>query len=254
MLNSWFREIEFKMDWEAFQSLPRHPAYRYQYRNRRVSILARPRYFHATIETDATSLSVITQQNGTINDTVKVVPFSDSQWDELPELFVASLQQMPPMFQWDRENSLNLASALVERTRLGKDGAVDNDASCVAVDESGRVIGAIIVTDIAAANVAKVEPSILSDEYDTELPSLMESLGLFAGQSHLTWGCVHPYWMRRGIGAELLATACDDLKRRGKTTLASTIMYGNEPAILWHWRMGFSLLSHPESPGRLADG
>jgi hypothetical protein len=45
----------------------------------------------------------------------------------------------------------------------------------------------------------------------------------------------------------LLQSTTQALLSLGFTQLASTFLAGNDSSMLWHWRNGFQLLSHPGS-------
>ena len=47
--------------------------------------------------------------------------------------------------------------------------------------------------------------------------------------------------------AQALSSA---LRELGFTSLLSTFLAGNDSSMLWHWRVGFRLLSYPGSPRR----
>lgn len=66
---------------------------------------------------------------------------------------------------------------------------------------------------------------------------------LSAGESlpHLDWIFVSWMEQRHGIGTRLLRAVVGELRALGYSTLASTVMTGNAPPMLWHWSNGFRL-------------
>jgi GNAT superfamily N-acetyltransferase len=58
---------------------------------------------------------------------------------------------------------------------------------------------------------------------------------------HLNWIFVPWMEQRRGVATMLLGSIVRELRALGHSMLASTVITGNAPAVLWHWSCGFRL-------------
>ena len=85
------------------------------------------------------------------------------------------------------------------------------------------------------------------DSFAWREPPPADCLELKLGRPHMTWIFVHPYFTFTGAGTTLLHAAGRTLIQMGYRTLASTFLLGNDSSMLWHWRNGFRLASHPGS-------
>ena len=52
------------------------------------------------------------------------------------------------------------------------------------------------------------------------------------------------------MGTALLHAAAGALRALGYAEMVSTFLLGNDSSMLWHWRAGFRLLTHPASRRR----
>lgn len=243
MLNDFFQSLNFEFPWERFIALPRHPAYRYQYRDGQASISGNPRYYHCTLplqeqspprhEPAGKGLSCFFSE-------FDLRRLHESDWKLLPALFAAAFQQPPPLLQLTEAQRLSAAHALLERTRNGGDGPVVPEASWIFEDrDTGELLAAILVTLIPPGDLT----DFTHDNWTQAAPS--DALQTGWGQPHLTWVFVAPHKQRRHLGSLLLQEATSTLRRKGYQELASTFLLGDHASTLWHWRNGFQLVGHP---------
>src|SRR5262249_27072583 len=111
-------------------------------------------------------------------------------------------------------------------------------------DQEPQPIGAILITLLPAG-----DPCDLNSYYWPGPPP-PNSINLRLGRPHLTWIFVAPLHTQHGVATTLLAAAAEELRQLGFTELLSTFLLGNDSSMLWHWRAGFQLLSHPGSKRR----
>lgn len=230
MFEDWFRRLDLPMSWEAFVSLPRHPAYRYEYANGIAEITGRAKYMHCR-----KCLSPADSQATNKADDWEIRPLCEPDWSRLPHLFEQAFAGTAPFLHLDLESRKLAAESLLARTRSGGDGPFVPEACFVARSrETGEPIGAALVTLVPSRSV---------------IWSCEESVGEMV--PHLTWIFVSPWESRRGLGTGLLYYASQGLTRIGYSELYSTFLQGHQASMCWHWRAGFELLGHPASPGRI---
>jgi GNAT superfamily N-acetyltransferase len=230
------------MTWEQFQQLPRNAGYRYEYRGGAARITARPQYYHCL-----RSLSAGEPEHEPLAATageVSVRPLEPNDWDHLPGVFAAAFSELPPLVLERPADRLITARELLARTRAGADGPIVERACWVAL-AADEIVGAIHITLSFDGDLETFD-----DPGWTETPP-PDALEQRWGRPHLTWIYIRPAWSRRGIGRLLLACASRRLAELGYRELASTFQLGNASSQLWHWRLGFRLLSYVGSPGRL---
>ncbi len=231
MFEDWFRRLDLPMSWEAFVSLPRHPAYRYEYANGIAEITGRAKYMHCRKCLSPADL----QATNKADDAWEIRPLCDSDWSCLPNLFAQAFSGTVPFLTLEPENRLRAAESLLARTRTGGDGPFVPEACCAARSrETGEPIGAALVTLVPSHSL---------------IWSCEQSLGEMV--PHLTWIFVSPGESRRGLGIALLSYSSQGLTRIGYSNLYSTFLQGHQASMYWHWRAGFELLGHPASPGRI---
>ncbi len=149
---------------------------------------------------------------------------------QLPSAFCAASSHWPPLSQWDGPARLRASRCIIKWARRGRDGPLVAPACFVAlavdrVSSNGEepIAGAVIVTLVPAGRLRGAPRT--SGEH---LP-------------HLDW--IFVVWMeqRRGIASLLLGAVVRELRALGHATLASTVITGHAPAMLWHWGSGFRL-------------
>lgn len=217
MLEQCFPPFELEMSWEEFQKLPRHSCYRYSYQNGVAKFTPNLRSYHCTL--DLTKVAIESQ-------TADIVSLSEEHWPSLPVLLASALSHLG--IDQVRE------AALANHLDAHRDEKFLIPKACFAIhqQESEELAGAILITRCPVSDLETFEQA-----ESQETP-------------HLTWIAVHPAQQRRGLGEQLLNASATALKELGHRELLSTFLLGNDRATLWHWKMGFELLSHPVAPIR----
>ena len=215
MLEQCFPPFELGMSWEEFQKLPRHSCYRYSYQNGIAKVTPNLRSYHCRL--DLTKL-----ENKAPAD--EIVPLQEEHWPLLPALLVAGLSHLgmvPPQ-----------ESSIAEHLQQIQDEESLISETCFAIhqEDSQNLAGAILITRCPVGDL---------ETFD---------LNKLVPQPHLTWIVIHPSCQRHGLGRQLLTASTHALQALEFQELLSTFLLGNDRATLWHWKMGFELLSHPMSP------
>ncbi|WP_437202812.1 GNAT family N-acetyltransferase [Planctomicrobium sp. SH664] len=237
MLNDWFAELKFELPWETFRGLPRHPAYRYEYRAGTVSIRGNPRYYHALLD-----LQCLPKQPAGLRESFGPLSFrsvTEQDWPPLRLLFAAAFEDHVPFQQADSHRLEQAASRLLQRLRSGEDGPLVSAASIVALKPDGTVAGASLITLVPAGDLT----DFTHEEWGSPAPPDAEKQCW--GRPHLTWIFVAPHCRRQGVASALLRQSAEGLRTAGYSTLASTLLLGDHTSLLWHWKQGFRLLSYP---------
>jgi GNAT superfamily N-acetyltransferase len=226
--------LELKIEIGQFHQLPRHPAYKYEYFGRQAWLSPRPRFYHALLPLDELPAEVPLPASVTL----RAVRSED--WDQLPAVFAAAFRAQQPFSGLENEARRAAAQRSLTQTRTGGDGPWIEAASFVAELEESPV-GAILATLLPLGDPTR------SDSYHWSEPPPPDCIARRLGQAHLTWIFVAPALAGQGVGAGLLRAAGRALLNMGYRELLSTFLLGNDSSMLWHWRMGFRLLSYPES-------
>ncbi len=238
MLNDWFTDLSFETDWETFRELPRHPAYRYEFKDDRCSISGRPVFFHAKRD-----LNCLIKSNCDHEENPwEISQIEHADCSELVHLFDRAFSRSAPFIHLSAARQLAAAQALLQRTQQGEDGPIFDAASLVIRDaKSQESLGAILITLVPSDDFINFNP----EQWSQEPPADAVKNGW--GQPHLTWIFIDPHVARQGLGKTLLRSSAQHLLDSGYTTLVSTFLSGNQASTLWHWKMGFQLLSHVSS-------
>jgi GNAT superfamily N-acetyltransferase len=238
MCDEWMPTIELPLTLEQFRQLPRNPAYKYEYLNGRACLTPRSRHYHAILDLSPRPHS----------DDVDVRPVKAGELEKLVPLFAATFRSIQPYGSLDDETRLKAARHAMERTRTGGDGPLIEQASFIALEKSpsteesaGDLIGAILITLLPNGDPCEW------DSYRWEEPPPPDCIERRLGRPHLTWVFVAHHLAGRGVGTALLAASVNALGNMGFQQLLTTFMVGNDSSMLWHWRNGFRLLSHPGS-------
>ena len=236
MGEDWMPLLTLAMSERQFLELPRHPAYRYEYRDHHARLTPQPRYFHAILDLDS-----ITALPGL---PARSILASDVQ--ELTRMFTQSFAHTQPYAGLDQGSLRAAARLALERTLHGGDGPWIEEASFVALD-GNEAVGCVWVTLLPQG-----DPGDWRSYYWSEPPPA-DYLKQRLGRPHLTWIFVAPSWARRGIGRNLLAAAATSLAGLGYEQLLTTFMAGNDTSMLWHWKNGFRPVSRHEPPSLMRD-
>jgi len=238
MCDEWMRPIQLAISIEQFHQVPRNPAYKYEYFDGQAWISPRPRFFHGLLD-----LSVLGERPlDWVDPHTELRPLEPSGWDDLVDLFAAAFRQREPFAGLDENQLAQASRQCLERTRTGNDGPLIEAACFQAFRPEGkRAIGAILITLVPGGEPTEVDSYLWNEPVP---PDLIERR---LGRPHVTWIFVHPFMVSRGVGTTLLNSAGRALLRLGYRELASTFLLGNDSSMLWHWRNGFRLLTHPFS-------
>lgn len=238
MLNDWFTDLSFVTDWEAFRKLPRHPAYRYEFKDGRCWISGRPVFYHAKGDLNC----LLESTSGQRENPWVISPIEHADWSELVHLFANAFSRSVPFIHLTEEKQLAAAKALLQRTQNGEDGPLVDDASYVIRNpQSHEPLGAFLVTLVPSSDFMHFEP----EPWSQQPP--VDAVEIGWGRPHLTWIFIDPHVARQGLGEALLRSSAPRLCDLGYETLVSTFLSGNQASTLWHWKMGFQLLSHVSS-------
>ena len=239
MLNDWFVDFSMDLSWKSFCLLPRHPAYRYEYQQDRCRITGRPVYYHARLDLGKSRAICTADDSIAIEDCTQLTVVD---WAKLTLLFASAFSRTVPFSQLIKEDRPTAAKQTLERTRTGLDGPWVKAAShIIRSEESGKPVGASLVTLLPSDDLVDFDSNLWHVTAPTDA---VESRW---GVPHLTWIFIDPQHTRQGLAAHLLQHSAASLKQLGYSTLLSTFLLGNDASLLWHWKMGFQLLSHVTS-------
>lgn len=234
------RPLRFALDHADFVELPRHPAYRYRHEDGQAVVTPLPRYFHCRLD-----LAAGPADDGRTRPWLGAIrPVEDGDWAELAGLFALAFREVEPFAGLNETGALHAARMALAQTRTGGDGPVVGPA-CLVAEEAG-LVGAALTTLVPMGDPTS------EGGYAWREPPPSDAVATRAGRPHLTWIFVRPFHTGRGVGAALLTAVCQELRALGFGEVVSTFLDGNSASLLWHWRMGFALLQHPESFRRAA--
>ncbi len=228
--------IELPITFDQFHTLPRNPAYKYEYFDKRAVLSPRPKAFSCVLDLKPTP----------VPDGFDVRPLPAADIPGLEKLFLHANIHTQPYQSLDEKKQAEAAKDAIERVVAGDDGPLI-EAACFQVFDDRRdgPIGAAVVT--------LVHPDILTVPFAGEWkePPPADAVAKRLGVPHLTWIFVSWWEVRRGVGSALLAHAANALHRLGFPHLASTFALDNPASALWHWRNGFRLLPQMSAMGEL---
>lgn len=221
---------------EEYHRLPRNAAYKYEYLEGTAYLSPRPKYFHALLD-----LAPLAQ--GPLSGAASALlrPVRADDWEGLAPLFGVSFRGVVPFAGLEDDARREAARQSLALTRSGGDGPWIERASFVAEGETGRPVGAILITLLPDADPSRW------DAFCWPAPPPADCIERCQGRPHLTWIFIHPVDSGRGLATALLNAAVRALLLLGYKQLASTILLGNDASMLWHWRCGFRLATYPGS-------
>ncbi len=234
------RPLRLALSRDDFDELPRHPAYRYEYVNGEVLITPNPRFYHCRLDLESGPAD-----DGRTRPWPGLVrPLREDDWNDLPELFALCFRAIEPFAGLNAIGALHAGRMALLQTREGGDGPLI-PAGCLVAETADGLIGAALTTLLPLGDVTAETGFFWRD------PPPEEVVASRHGRPHLTWIFVRPLDVARGVGSALLLAVCRELRTAGFNELISTFLEGNTASMLWHWRLGFALLQHPESCRRL---
>ena len=235
MCDEWMSTIELPLTVEDFHKLPRHPAYKYEYLNRRVFLVPRAKFYHAMLDlTDKHA-----NEGQPSNFKIRVI--EDSDIPDLELVFAAAFAAYLPFSALESSRRTQAAQDALIKVRTGGEGPWIRQTSFLAVDQENKPVGAIFITLLP-----DTDPSGW-DSFRWREPPPPDAIERGLGRPHITWIFVSPMNAGFGTGTALLAASALELRDMGFKSLASTFMLGNESSMLWHWRNGFQLQAYPGS-------
>jgi GNAT superfamily N-acetyltransferase len=239
MCDEWMPALELALNRTEFRQLPRNAAYKYEYLEGRAYLLPRPRFYHALLRL-APPAGPAACPGG-----VALRPAGLADFTGLVPQFAAAFSYIQPFGSLDDATRLTAAGRALQRTLTGGDGPWIEGASFVATaGERADAVGGVFVTLLPDG-----DPCEWSSYYWSEPPPA-DCVERRLGRPHLTWIFTTPSHSGQGIGTALLAAAASALAALGFSELVSTFLAGNDSSMLWHWRNGFELLTHPASRRR----
>jgi GNAT superfamily N-acetyltransferase len=239
MCDEWMPQLQYPLTWEDYQTLPRNPAYKYEYINGNLLLSPRPCHFHAELDLHAYQAEPVNL------DGIHLRPMRPADRLALQKIFAWAFEHTQPFGSLNEERRLEAARTCLEKTWSHGDGPWVEEVSFVAAhEENDHPLGAIFITLLPGGDPANW------DSFYWVGPPPPDCIMRHAGQPHLTWIFVAPVHGKRGLGSALLEAAVQALVQRNYATLWTTFMDGNLASMLWHWRNGFRLLGHPGSRRR----
>ncbi len=241
MGDQWMLPRTLRISSEDLRLVPPHPNWQYEAQpdGKTALLLPKPRFGNAL-------LNIKRWQCPGPSKPVALRAWNDSDPMDLAPLFAEAFATLEPLAGLgDIERQAAAQEALFDGWE-GKFGPV-SPTSVVAMGEEGEVLGGLMITLLPGGNLDG--PGAW--RWLVPPPLDLESMGL--GLPHLTWIFVAAKWQHCGVGAALLSHAIYALRQKGYSQLATTFLTGNHASTLWHWRMGFELMSWLPSP-RLRQG
>lgn len=212
MIERYFTSLRLPLTREELDRLPRHPAYHPEFRAGSAWLLPQPRFVAAVLALDR---AADPSARG-IFPVVTVRRLERADWLGLPPLFAFAFERVPPFCCLSPSERRRAARCCLRHTRKGRDGTLIEPACYV------------------AERVQDAKPTLCG-------AALVVRQIVLPHQPRLIWMMVHPWLVRQGIGGTLLDRVATTLREQGERALHSSILVGNGPALLWHWRQGFQI-------------
>jgi ribosomal protein S18 acetylase RimI-like enzyme len=236
MIEDWHRRIEIAIPFEQWEQLPRLPGFKSEYYGGRAVWTPRPKLYNAVLDFTTIDLAtLLTDAGNNPGEGMSVRSLHESDWDPMCKVFAAAFHKMPPFCALSGDEREKAAADCLNRTRGGGEGEFLEDASVVARDSDGGMVGAILVTRW------KPYGGDWGPRYNPDV------------SAHLTWAFVRPLDSGMGFGTLMLRESVERLQRMGFRHLLTTFLAGNESSMLWHWRNGFRLLPYIGSRRAIGD-
>lgn len=243
MCDEWMPVIKLDVGVEQFHQLPRNPAYKYEYFDRKAVLSPRPKHYHAMLDLEAVGGLAGTE---VLSSAITLRPTRPEDFERLEPVFAGAFHFIQPFGGLDDDGRRRAAHQCLDKTRTGGDGPWIQQASLVALRERD-LIGAILITLLPAGDPCDW------DSYHWREPPPADCIARRLGRPHMTWVFVSPWFAGHGVGTALLSATVRELRALGFTELLSTFMLGNDSSTLWHWRNGFRLLANPSSIRRFRE-
>lgn len=223
----FFRRIALPVERKLWRKVPRHPLFKHEYWKGELRWTPRLKTCDIYLDLDAWQ-PPRPEERPPWSQELHLRRLGEDDWAELPQLYCAASIQWPPLSQWGGPAASRASRCIIEWVRAGKDGPLIPEACFVAEDhaatgEKSSLAGAALVVFVPVGRLAGAPATDAA-----QLP-------------HLDWIFVPWAEQRRGVATHLLGAVVQELRGLGQRTLASTVLAGHTPAMLWHWRNGFRL-------------
>lgn len=227
-IDRYVTPLKVPMPIDTFWRFPHLPAYKAEYKAGQVELTYRPRLSMARLRIEAKQPRLLTG--------IVIRPLAiKREIEELKKLFVSAFAKVAPLDSMPPTTRRHAADAAMTHTTAGGDGELFAPACFAAADAGdGELVGAAIVCRIG----------LRADEWpDAPVPDNLVNL---------TWLFVSPQRQRSQIGSALLDHVSAALAKHQTPWLVSHFADDNGPAMLFHWRHGFELVSWMRRAGGTA--
>ncbi len=235
MLPDWFVPAQIRMTWEEFQKLPRHPAYRYEYRNGELRQSGRPILRNCRIKTEFQAASKVDDRIEALR--LSFADLKNFNGQALTTLFKQAFARSAPYFSLSPAELDQAVQDHFLSVLQAHPWPIAWSASRLLLKESSNEpVAASVVTLVPDANWT----DFTDPKWQQQAPP--DALEKCWGHPHLTWIFVSPQYQRHGIGSILLSEARNEVRNLGYRNLFSTFLVGDYESMLWHWKQGFELI------------
>src|SRR5438874_8750946 len=118
----FFRRFDYQVPWDTWDRLPRVPGFKNEYWDGEAHLTPRPRTCDIYLETAKWGMPELSEPRPRAAEKVELRRLRDDDWHSLPDLFFASTATEPPLCLWNGHATRRGAPAIMEWTRLGRDG------------------------------------------------------------------------------------------------------------------------------------
>ena len=235
-IERFYRRISFSIPIEQWHRLPRVTSHKNEYWDGCAQLTPRPKSCSVVLRLDGWQRPP-RSADGLPDKPSTVRPLVPQDWAVLPGVFHSAFARLQPLSSWNGHAGATGSRAIVNWTRLGRDGPLVNDACFVATDPDGRDGGLCAAALVTMAPVGR----FIYGEGGLGAPDPARPDQKIV--PHLTWMFVSMWSQRRGIGTALLTAVAGALRSAGHPAMTSTIALDNPESLQWHWRNGFEMLS-----------
>ncbi len=238
-----YRRLKYPLPFRTWRRLPRPLSHKNEYWDGHVRLTPRPRTCNVLLRLDGWSPPPPSQADAEWKHraSVTIRRLGDADWAELPGVFHSAFADVQPLYSWRGPAAARASRAIMNWTRLGRDGPLLADACFVAHgrlphDHAWRLCGAAVVVLVSPGwTGCDVDRDTIPDPADPTRRVV----------PHLNWVFVSRRHQRAGVATLLLGEVVSALRAAGCGVLASTFTVDNDQSMRWHWRNGFAM---PPSP------
>jgi ribosomal protein S18 acetylase RimI-like enzyme len=230
-----YRQQRYRSAIRMWKRIPRHPDFKYELLEGDLWITGRPRAIDALLDLSVPPAQMPSRASRE-NDQLQIRKLTDADWPNLTDVFIGGYADQQPFASWSGPALQRAARSCLSHAKDGGEGPLIHEACHVALgispgQQDSAICGALLATLVDARHI----PSI-----PTEATVTVDGV---VRVPHLTYLFVDRWRRRRGVGTQLLLSAIRALREARYTHLASTVLHGSAPSLIWHWRNGFSVLS-----------